>query len=51
MQVYLVKCSQKGRKFVTLQGGLKTGIMEKEYWEQRWKAAETGWDLGVFLPP
>lgn len=39
-----------GRKSVTLQGGLKLGIMEKEYWEQRWKAAETGWDLGGVSP-
>lgn len=25
--------------------------MEKEFWEQRWQAGETGWDLGEVSPP
>jgi methyl halide transferase len=25
--------------------------MQKEYWDQRWKLGETGWDLGEVAPP
>lgn len=25
--------------------------MEKEFWEQRWQAGETGWDIGSVSPP